>query len=153
MSTRQPRNSSEARIAVLESEMHKLDGFFSRLDVSIEKITELNVSIREVLSSHETRLNATEIELESQFTMFDQKYEQLHSRITTVQRELSEEMKDETRNIIEALKELRSDMNKHQAREEDRIRHIERRQWLIMGAAAALGFIIGNSHVLTGILG
>ena len=78
--------STDTRIAVLENEMEKMDGFFSRLDVSIEKITELNVSIREVLSSHETRLNTQEEELESQFTMFDQRYEQLHSRISTVQR-------------------------------------------------------------------
>lgn len=153
MSTRQPAKTNDSRIAVLESEMHKLDGFFSRLDLSIEKITELNVSIREVLSSHETRLNATEVELEQQFSMFDQRYEQLHSRISTVQRELADEMKDETRSIMGAINDLRSDMNKHQAREEDRIRHIERRQWLIMGAAAALGFIVGNSNVLTGILG
>lgn len=153
MSTRQPAKTNDSRIAVLESEMTKLDGFFSRLDLSIEKITELNVSIREVLSSHETRLNATEVELEQQFSMFDQRYEQLHSRISTVQRELADEMKDETRSIMGAINDLRSDMNKHQAREEDRIRHIERRQWLIMGAAAALGFIVGNSHVLTGILG
>ena len=78
--------STDTRIAVLENEMEKMDGFFSRLDVSIEKITELNVSIREVLASHETRLNTQEEELESQFTMFDQRYEQLHSRISTVQR-------------------------------------------------------------------
>ena len=60
--------------------------------MSIEKITELNVSIREVLASHETRLNTQEEELERQFTMFDQRYEQLHSRISTVQRELSGEV-------------------------------------------------------------
>lgn len=144
--------STETRLAVLESDLKKMDGFFSRLDISIEKITELNVSIREVLSSHETRLNAQEIELEQQFSMFDQKYEQLHSRITTVQRELAEEMKDETKSIMAAINDLRSDMNQHQAREEDRIRHIERRQWLIMGAAAALGFIIGNANILSGFL-
>lgn len=144
--------STETRIAVLESDMRKMDGFYDRLDTSIEKIAELNVSIREVLSSHETRINATELELESQFSMFDQRYEQLHSRITTIQRELSEEMKGETKEIMTVLSELKEDMRRHQSTEEERIRQIEKRQWMIMGAAAVLGFIIGNTG-LTNILG
>ena len=144
--------STETRLAVLESDMKKMDGFYDRLDTSIEKIAELNVSIREVLSSHETRINATELELESQFSMFDQRYEQLHSRITTIQRELSEEMKGETKEIMNVLSELKEDMKRHQSVEEERIRQIEKRQWMIMGAAAVLGFIIGNTG-LSNILG
>lgn len=140
--------STETRLAVLENEVEKVEGFFSRLDTSIEKITELNTSIREVLSSHETRINATELELETQFSMFDQKYEQLHSRITAVQRELSEEMKDETRNIMSALSDFREDMQQHQEREEERIRQVERRQWMIMGAAVVAGFILGNASLM-----
>lgn len=141
--------STESRLAVLETEIDKMEEFFGKLDLSIEKITELNVSIREVLSSHETRLNATEVELENQFNMFDSKYEQLHSRITTVQRELSEEMKDETKGILGAIELLRRDMSDHQKTEEERIRHIEKRQWMIMGAAAVAGFILGNSSLMS----
>ena len=141
--------STESRLAVLETEIDKMEEFFGKLDLSIEKITELNVSIREVLSSHETRLNATEVELENQFNMFDGKYEQLHSRITTVQRELSEEMKDETKGILGAIELLRRDMSDHQKIEEERIRHIEKRQWMSMGAAAVAGFILGNSSLMS----
>ena len=108
--------STDTRIAVLENEMEKMDGFFSRLDVSIEKITELNVSIREVLASHETRLNTQEEELESQFTMFDQRYEQLHSRISTVQRELSGEVQSETTKVMSALNDLRKEILAHTPR-------------------------------------
>ena len=103
--------------------------------MSIEKITELNVSIREVLASHETRLNTQEEELESQFTMFDQRYEQLHSRISTVQRELSGEVQSETTKVMSALNDLRKEILAHAEKEEERIRHVERRQWMIMGAA------------------
>ena len=140
--------STDTRLAVLESDMKKMDGFYERLDSSIEKIAELNVSIREVLSSHETRINATELELETQFSMFDQRYEQLHSRITAVHRELSEEMKGETKEIMDVLSELKEDMKRHQSTEEERIRHIEKRQWMIMGAAAVAGFIIGNTSLM-----
>lgn len=140
--------STETRLAVLENEMEKMDGFFSRLDTSIEKITELNVSIREVLASHETRLNTQEEELESQFKMFDQRYEQLHSRISTVQRELSGEVQSETTKVMQALTDLRKEIRSHAEKEEDRVRSVERRQWMIMGAAAVAGFILGNTSIM-----
>ena len=57
-------------------------------------------------------------------------------------------MKDETRNIMSALSELREDMQQHQEREEERIRHVERRQWMIMGAAAVAGFVLGNASLM-----
>lgn len=140
--------STETRLAVLENDTRKMEGFFSRLDTSIEKIAELNVSIREVLSSHETRINATEIELETQFSMFDQRYEQLHSRITTVQREISEEMKEETTRLMDSIADLKDAMLDQQRIEEDRIRSVEKRQWMIMGAAAVLGFVLGNASLM-----
>jgi Mor family transcriptional regulator len=140
--------STETRIAVLEADTRKMEGFFSRLDTSIEKIAELNVSIREVLSSHETRINATEIELETQFSMFDQRYEQLHSRITTVHRELSEEMKEETKSLMDSIADLKDAMLDQQRIEEERLRNVEKRQWMIMGAAAVLGFIAGNASLM-----
>ena len=140
--------STETRIAVLEADTRKMEGFFSRLDTSIEKIAELNVSIREVLSSHETRINATEIELETQFSMFDQRYEQLHSRITTVHRELSEEMKEETKSLMDSIADLKDAMLDQQRIEEERLRNVEKRQWMIMGAAAVLGFVAGNASLM-----
>lgn len=140
--------STETRLAVLENDTRKMEGFFSRLDTSIEKIAELNVSIREVLSSHETRINATEIELETQFSMFDQRYEQLHSRITTVQRDISEEMKEETNRLMDSIADLKDAMLDQQRIEEDRIRSVEKRQWMIMGAAAVLGFVLGNASLM-----
>ena len=71
-----------------------------------------------MLASHEThRINSTEEELESQFTMFDQRYEQLHSRISTVQRELSDEVQSET--TKDALNDLRKEILAHEKEEEN----------------------------------
>tara|TARA_B100000519_G_scaffold126_1_gene230 strand:- start:22174 stop:22611 length:438 start_codon:yes stop_codon:yes gene_type:complete len=135
----------ETKLALVENDLKKMDGFFGRLDLSIEKITELNVSIREILSVHEQRISSNEEEIER----MDIKYEQLHSRISTVQRELSAEIERDTATITEALSDLRTHMVEQSQREEERIRAVERRQWIIMGAAAALGFILGNAGLIT----
>jgi hypothetical protein len=54
----------ETRVAVIESDIKQWTNLFGRLDVSIEKITELNISIKEVLAVHEQRITTTEVEVE-----------------------------------------------------------------------------------------
>jgi hypothetical protein len=46
------------------------------------------------------------------------------------------------------LNDLRREILAHAEKEEERIRHVERRQWMIMGAAAVAGFILGNTSII-----
>ena len=52
----------------------------------------------------------TQEELRVNSTMFDQRYEQLHSGISTVQRELSGEVQSETTKVVSALNDLRKEI-------------------------------------------
>ena len=138
--------SLATKIAVMESDIRQMSGLFGKLDISIEKITELNTSIKEVLAVHEQRISATEIDIERTYDTFEEKYEQLHSRISTVNREISKELKDNTNSVQDALKELTLLISEHANQHDDRIRSLEKRQWMMMGAAAVLGFLIGNTE-------
>ena len=53
--------SLATKIAVMESDIRQMSGLFGKLDISIEKITELNTSIKEVLAVHEQRLSLIHI--------------------------------------------------------------------------------------------
>ena len=133
----------------MENDIRQMGGLFDRLDVSIEKITELNTSIKEVLAVHEQRITAAEVDLERTYDTFEEKYEQLHSRISTTNRELSKELKDNTAAVQDTLKELTAQITEHANHHDDRIRALEKRQWMMMGAAAILGFLIGNAEALS----
>ena len=137
------------KIALMENDIRQMGGLFDRLDVSIEKITELNTSIKEVLAVHEQRITAAEVDLERTYDTFEEKYEQLHSRISTTNRELSKELKDNTAAVQDTLKELTAQITEHANHHDDRIRALEKRQWMMMGAAAILGFLIGNAEALS----
>ena len=60
----------------MESDIKQMTGLFGKLDISIEKITELNTSIKEVLAVHEQRISATEVDIERTYDTFEEKYEQ-----------------------------------------------------------------------------
>ena len=139
----------DTKIALMENDIRQMGGLFDRLDVSIEKITELNTSIKEVLAVHEQRITAAEVDLERTYDTFEEKYEQLHSRISTTNRELSKELKDNTAAVQDTLKELTAQITEHANQHDDRIRALEKRQWMMMGAAAILGFLIGNAEALS----
>ena len=134
----------QTKIAVMESDIKQMTSLFGRLDVSIEKITELNTTITEVLAVHEQRISATEVDIERTYDTFEEKYEQLHSRISTVNRELVKDLKNNTDKVMDAVLDMRESMDTHAKIHDDRIRSLEKRQWMMMGAAAVLGFLIGN---------
>ena len=60
----QPSQLLETKIAVMEKDIKQMSSLFGKLDISIEKITELNTSIKEVLAVHEQRISDTEIDIE-----------------------------------------------------------------------------------------
>jgi chromatin segregation and condensation protein Rec8/ScpA/Scc1 (kleisin family) len=90
----------------------------------------------------------------------DEAAKELHSRITTQQREIKEELRDDyqrlTDNISEIKAMLKTAMNEN-AREmhdmDDRMRQIERKQWIIVGAAIVGGFILGNLEIFKSFIG
>ena len=139
-------NSIETKVAILEQDLRQMGGLFDRLDISIEKITELNTTIKEVLAVHEQRISATEVDIERTYDTFEEKYEQLHSRISTVNRELVKDLKNNTDKVMDAVLDMRESMDTHAKIHDDRIRSLEKRQWMMMGAAAVLGFLIGNTE-------
>jgi|TARA_R110000744_G_scaffold19500_3_gene51468 chromosome segregation ATPase len=138
----------ETRVAVIESDIKQWTNLFGRLDVSIEKITELNISIKEVLAVHEQRITTTEVEVERNADGSDIKYEQLHSRISTINREILKNQEKLTVTLMESIDSVHQAVDLNEKHADDRIRSLEKRQWMMMGAAAVMGFIIGNAEVL-----
>ena len=121
----QPSQLLETKIAVMEKDIKQMSSLFGKLDISIEKITELNTSIKEVLAVHEQRISDTEIDIERTYDTFDEKYEQLHSRISTVHRELVKDLKDNTDKVMDAVMQLRDGIDDHAIFHDDRIRSLE----------------------------
>jgi hypothetical protein len=81
---------------------------------------------------------------------------ELHSRITTVNREIHERIDEVERHISERIDALRSDLIQHKKEENgnmvgDTLKEIDKYKWMILGAAIAIGWIIGNVNL--GVLG
>ena len=141
----------------IESEVEVLKSVVSKIDNSIEKITQVSNDIGKILAVHESRLDG----LEKIADMRTDDIKELHSRITTQHRELIEKIDDmedridlklqqnqfnATKQHQDIQKEIQEDIGKLSKR----LTVLENWRWWVLGAAAAFGFIIAKMPTLLG---
>ena len=93
--------SIEAEIAVLKSDVSRMTSLFEKLDTAIERMGDVSNNIARMLAVHEERLNKQDDIDEELFTLVEKRKQELqgdikelHSRITTVSRELSDDINE-----------------------------------------------------------
>ena len=160
-------NSVETKVAVLEHDIKQMGGLFSRLDDAIEKMGEVSNCINRMLAVHEEKIAQNVADTGDLFDLVekrrreqDEAAKELHSRITTQHREIKEELRDDYQRLADNIGEIKSMLRTamtENARElqdmEDRMRQIERKQWIIVGAAIVGGFILGNLEIFKSFIG
>ena len=141
----------ELKVGLLGKDVELTDRLCSKLSESITKIQELNVNIMQMISLHEQRHEHHEkVEADLKDDI-----KELHSRITTVNRELHERIDQVERHITERLDAIRSDLANHKKNDTPKVtevlKEMDRYKWMILGAAIAVGWILGNVNL--GVLG
>ena len=144
-------HSIELKVGLLEKDIQQTSQVCDKLSESIEKIQEMNATMIRMITIHEQRHEQHEKAEEN----LKDDIKELHSRITAVSREIHDRIDQVERTITERLDALRSDLMRH--KQEDggglgnTLREIDRYKWMILGAAIAIGWIIGNVNL--GVLG
>ena len=142
----------EMKVGLLEKDVQQTDRLCEKLSESISKLQEVNANILRMITIHEHRHE----QHERAETEVKDDIKELHSRITTVNREIHERIDEVERHISERIDALRSDLIQHKKEEGgnvvgDTLKEIDRYKWMILGAAIAIGWIIGNVNL--GVLG
>jgi len=155
----------ETEVAVLKSDVNRMTSLFSRLDAAIEKMGDVSNNIAKMLAVHEERLSKQDDIDEELFSLVEKRRQEiqgdikeLHSRITTVSREMSDDLTETEQRLMTAMTYGTSEIKKciteetkaiseQQTELEKRVVDLERWKWLIMGGSVVLGAI---SHEILG---
>lgn len=135
----------------LEVEVEVLKTVVSKLDHSIEKISQVSNDIGRLLAVHDERID--QLERVSVARMEDIK--ELNSRITTGNREISEKIDNLDRCMEERMRkaavaskeqheEIRKEIQKDVKEISNRVDTLERWRWMVFGGAIALGYVVGH---------
>ena len=125
----------ELDVELLKKEVSDMKQIHGRLDTAITKITDVSNCINRMLAVHEEKISQQEEVHIRDAQTFANDVKELHSRITTSTKEMTELM---TKQHIEAeleIRRLREDIT-------NRIGVLERWKYLIIGGSIVVGFVL-----------
>ena len=122
-------------VALLKKEVSDIKVIFSRLDIAIEKITDVSSCVNRMLAVHEEKIaNAEEAQIKAN-TEFTTAIKELHSRVTSNYKELTEMITLQHKEQALHIQQLQNDLN-------GRVGILEKWRWLIIGGAIVVGFAL-----------
>jgi len=134
----------QTEIALLKKGAKTSERIHQRLEVAIEKLTDITVSLKSMLVQQETKLQKAEetdndifITLESRRKEWDNDLKELHSRITTNTRELREHQVISENKMLNEMRAIRYQLDQ-------RVAVLEKWRWIIVGGSIFIGLMLSN---------
>ena len=134
----------ETKVEILRRDLDNQKRIYDRLDVAIEKLTDVSNSIHRMLAVHEEKIARqeekmmqTEIEKDERSSELSKRIDELHNRLA-----------DTVKEIIDQHQEHHKDLNKRIERISDsitsRVGVLEKWRHIIIGGAIVVGFILNK---------
>ena len=128
------------------------------IENQVEMLREIASDMKRMLAVHDEKLNQHERKQDDIFNLIEQRrnemaddIKEIHSRITTVQRELCTEISATETRIIKGIDELKEELktdqefhNTKQKSLEQRIADLEKWRWIIIGAGITGGWVFSK---------
>ena len=134
----------KTQVALLEKDAESGALIHQRLEIAIEKLTDITISLKGMLVQQETKLQKAEevdndifILLESRRKEWDNDLKELHSRITTNSRELREHQIQSENKMLNELRNIRNQLD-------NRVAVLEKWRWIIVGGSIIVGLMMSN---------
>ena len=131
-------------VALLKKEAKQSEHIHQRLEVAIEKLTDITVSLKGMLVQQETKLQKAEetdndifVTLESRRKEWDDQVKELHSRISTNIRELREHQIQSESKVLGEIRSMREQLD-------NRVAVLEKWRWIIVGGSIFVGLMLSN---------
>ena len=136
----------KTQIALLEQDAKSAEQIHNKLEIAIEKLTDITISLKSMLIQQETKLAKAEetdndifVTLESRQLKWDNDLKELHSRITTNTRELREHQIISENKMLNELRNIRTQLD-------NRVAVLEKWRWIIVGGSIIIGLMISNPN-------
>ena len=125
----------ETEVKLLKKELEDQRKIHDRLDVAIEKLTDVSNSIHRMLAVHEEKITRQEEEIETRRVEVSSQLAELHSRVTTNTKEIMSAAASQHAEQNKEIQKIRQDLNK-------RIGILEKWRHVLIGCSIVAGFIL-----------
>jgi|TARA_R110000803_G_scaffold149150_1_gene214612 chromosome segregation ATPase len=140
----------ETEVKLIKRDIEDIKSIHGRLDVAIDKLTDVSNCINRMLAVHEEKLSRQEessVELEKQIesrrTELLSKIDDLHSRVTTNTKEIMVSAAAQHESQNKEIQKIREELS-------NRVGVLERWRWIIIGGSIIVGFVLQKYMVIGG---
>ena len=134
----------KTEIALLKKDAKTGELIHQRLEIAIDKLSEIVISCKQMLAQQEQKLQKAEqtdddifVTLESRRKEWDNDLKELHSRITTNTRELRDNQYQLEGKLLNEIRMVRTQLS-------ERVGVLEKWRWLIIGGSIIIGLMMSN---------
>ena len=124
-------------VEVLKNQVLTITQLCGKMDSVIEKLVD----------NHDRMVNQIYTDMEKRKADTNADIKELHSRITTISREVADKVELTERRIMEEIKSLREEIEKHNKREDDDLKKILQWKWMVAGGVIVLAWVISNVNL------
>lgn len=135
----------------LQKDMAQVGVLVDRLDVTIEKLTEVSSTVSQLLAVQGNRLEFQEKVQEKLQELVEKRRQEtenyvkdLYTKIDTVERELESDMEQNKDKVLAKIEQLRSEGHEQHKEMEKRLSRLEKWMWTVVGGGVVIGFIISR---------
>ena len=144
----------ESEVHSLQKDMAQIGVLVDRLDITIEKLTEVSTTVSRLLAVQENRLEHQEklsdklqASIESHKTETNQVVKEIYTKINDVEIDLSKDIEKNQEKIIKKIEELKAEGTRQHDEINERMTGLEKWMWILMGGGVVLAFIIQNINL------
>ena len=132
----------ETEVKLLKKELEDQKKIHDRLDIAIEKLTDVSNSIHRMLAVHEEKISRQEEEIETRRVEVSSQLSELHSRVTT-----------NTKEIMAAAASQHAEQNREIQKIRDelaaRVGVLEKWRHVLIGGSIVVGFLLHKFMVFS----
>lgn len=124
----------KVEVGVLKEKVNTIADLCEKMDRVIEKLADNNTNmVNQIYKDMDKRKEDTVSDIK-----------ELHSRITTTDRNLSDKIELTERRIMDEIKSLRDHITEHNQKEDDDLKSLMQWKWMVAGGVIVVAWIISN---------
>ena len=117
------------KLAILERDISQITTLFEKLDVTIDKLSQVSTQINQLLAVHDEKIERS-IKMEQEiFKLLENRRKEVNEQFDAIKKQMSEESRIHS---------------KEHAELDVRLKNLEMWRWMVVGASAVVGFFISK---------
>lgn len=126
----------------MANDFEQLERIVEKLDVSIDKLTEVSNNVSKLLAVHDTRLNV----IEKDTVRNEDDIRDIHVKMDNIAKEINSKLDQSMQNSVEGHAKIQAAIEEKLKGIDARVRVLEVWRWLVIGGALAIGYLANKLY-------